>query len=323
MVDLDLLAPFAQTVSSGSYVAAASRLQVTPSAISKSVLKLEKQLGIRLFNRTTRKLSLTQEGETFHRQIAPLLESLHQAIDRIATGTSDATGRLKVSVTPTIAHYCLFPVIAEFMSAYPAVELDVDVTEVFPNLVEDGVDVCIHHDQGSGTSHVSRVLCDYPAILVASPRYLARNGVPRVPPDLDRHALIGIRLPQRKSSAIELMRVSADGQGGSVGERHVHTPKPLLTIGEHMSSGLIAALYDAGIVPTTTPMAIPYLRSGRLKCVLPEYRIASVKGEALRIYLNYPHRDRMAAKVRAFVNFVVGKFGEMDLGPQSLLNFAA
>lgn len=326
MRDIQNLEPFVQAVRCGSFIAAASQLKVTPPAISKSIAKLERDLGVRLFNRTTRKLHLTNEGRELFQRIGPLLSGIDEALSVVTQSPQDPEGVVKVSTTPTFGRYCLMPTITEFFKLYPKVELEISFDEIAPSLVEAGVDVSIQHTRGRRTSHVSRLLCEYPLVLVASPDYLAHHGTPEYPEDLEHHNCIGIQHLYGKA-ALHLERIRQDPHYPSRkrGERYVHNPRGPLTVANQLDASLIAALYGAGITASSLPAVFPYLKSGRLKLVLPDYRIKpkeAAEGHS-QIFIHYPHRKHLPAKVRVFVDYLTTHFRTHTESPEALDIFSA
>ncbi|MGF6292106.1 LysR family transcriptional regulator [Paraburkholderia youngii] len=326
MPEIRNLQPFVQAVRCGSFIAAATRLQVTPPAVSKSIAALERELGVRLFNRTTRKLSLTSEGRQFFQRVAPLLSQLDEAVADVRRSPEHPEGVIKVSVTPTFGRHCLTPVIAAFLQRYPLVEIDISYDEVAPSLVNDGVDVSIQHARGRGTNHVSRPLCDYPIVLVASQDYLERKGVPQSPDQLAAHDFIGIRMPFGLA-ALHLERLpGGTRKRTNRGEKaFIHHPRGRLTVAGQPDTSLIAALSGAGITPSSVPVVLPYLHSGALKIVLPDYRVRGdeAEGAGPRIYVHYPHRQYLPAKVRVFVDYLLERFRTTDFGKAQLDRYSA
>jgi DNA-binding transcriptional LysR family regulator len=326
MPEIRNLQPFVQAVRCGSFIAAATRLQVTPPAVSKSIAALERELGVRLFNRTTRKLSLTSEGHQFFQRVAPLLAQLDEAVADVRRSPEHPEGLIKVSTTPTFGRHCLTPVIAEFLQRFPLVEIDISYEEIPPSLVNDGVDVSIQHARGRGTNHVSRPLCSYPLVLVASPGYLARKGAPKSPDELAEHDFVGIRLPFGLAE-LQLDRAPGGARKGATRKDRnvVHHPHRRLTVAGQHDTSLIAALSGAGITPSAIPVVLPYLHSGQLKIVLPEYRVRGdeAEGTVPRIYVHYPHREYLPAKVRVFVDYLLEHFRARDAAKEQLDSFYA
>jgi DNA-binding transcriptional LysR family regulator len=326
MPEIRNLQPFVQAVRCGSFIAAANRLRVTPPAISKSVAALERELGVRLFNRTTRKLSLTSEGRQFFQRVAPLLSQLDEAVADVRRSPAHPEGLIKVSVTPTFGRHCLTPVIAEFLQRFPLVEIDISYDEIAPSLVNDGVDVSIQHARGRGTNHVSRPLCDYPIVLVASRDYLEHRGVPQSPDELAAHDFVGIRMPFGLA-ALHLERLPGSTRKGAARKEKafIYQPRSRLTVAGQPDISLIAAISGAVITPSSVPVVLPYLQSGTLKIVLPEYRVRGDEADGVgpRIYVHYPHRQYLPAKVRVFVDYLLERFRATGVGKAELDKYSA
>ncbi len=321
---LHQLIPFVQAVRCGSFVAAAAQLQVTPPAISKGIARLEEQLGVRLFNRTTRRLGLTVEGHEFYDRISQLLLGVDEAVAALVNATHEPQGLVRVSVTATFGRHCVMPIIGAFLELYPRVELDFSFNEIPPSLVEGGFDVSIQHARGRGTCHVSRLLCDYPIVLIATPDYLRRKGSPRQPRDLAAHDCIGVRLPFGKAAWHLLPSGSQTGRG-SVQDKaeYVHNPAGPVTVATQLDASLNVCLSGAGIAPSSVPVILPYLASGQLKVVLPQYRLRVAKGMRTQVFLQFPHRAHLPAKVRVFVDFLLERFRDADFGSIDLTEYAA
>lgn len=324
MTYLPQLVPFVQVVKCGSFVAAAARLQVTPPAVSKSIARLEKELGVRLFNRTTRRLDLSIEGREFYERISKLLRGVDEAVADLANTANEPQGLVRISVTATFGRHCVMPVIGPFLARYPRVELDFSFDEVPPSLVEGGFDVRIQHARSRETRHVSRVLCGYPIVLIASPDYVLRRGSPREPRDLASHDCIAVRLPFGKA-AWHLVPAHSEQERSFARdkEEYVHNPVGPVTVATQLDASLNACLAGAGIAPSSVPVILPYLRSGQLKVVLPRYRIRVAKGMRMQVFLQFPHREHLPAKVRVFVDFLFERFRGTDYHSLDVAQYAA
>jgi DNA-binding transcriptional LysR family regulator len=313
--DIHRLMPFVQAVRSGSFIAAAAQLQVTPPAVSKSIAKLEEELGVRLFNRTTRRLQLTPAGRVFSDSVNRALGELEQAVTVLREATHQPKGLVRVWVTATFGRYGLMPVIERFFERHPQVQLEICFEESPPSLVTEGFDVRIQHGRGQGTSQVSRLLCHYPIVLVASPAYLARHGTPQQPGDLAAHHCIAVHAGAAGASWTLLRAKAAGAEGTGLPERFSHTPRgPLAVMGQRDAS-LMAGLYGVGIVPSSELVVRPYLESGRLCHVLPEYRLYNATASSNSIYIQIPHRRHLPAKVRVLLDFLYEQFGDTSQNP--------
>lgn len=322
MEDIRHLIPFVEIVRCGSFASAAAKLGVTPPAISKSVARLERQLGVRLINRTTRRLHLTSEGQQLFNRLDTLLSGIDEAITNARETAEQPAGKIRVSVGATFGRYSLMPALVEFILKYPKVALEVSFDDSPSGLIEKGFDIGIHHGYGSETSYVSRVLCPYPLILVASPGYLARKGTPRTPADLVHHDCIGTVMPTGLGGWT-LESVKRRGGKRTSGETYTHTLTPRLSISKQWDTSTTAALHDAGIAPTSLPAALQFLKQKRLKIVLPGYHLQYSSNGGGKIYLLYPHREYMPSKLRALVDFLTDWFHTHQIEVADLKAYAA
>ncbi|WP_296583433.1 LysR substrate-binding domain-containing protein [Xanthobacter sp.] len=194
MESLSGIAAFVQAAEHQSFVAAGRALGISASAVGKSIAKLEDSVGARLFHRTTRRISLTEEGAAFHERCRRILDDLRDAEAMLSDATRAPRGRLRVGV-PTIGYRFLLPVIPEFRRRYPDIELDIDFNDRLVDVVEEGLDAVIRSGPLTDSSLMSRRLGPFRFVLCASPAYLERNGIPRAPPDLETHDCLRFRFP--------------------------------------------------------------------------------------------------------------------------------
>jgi LysR family transcriptional regulator, transcriptional activator for dmlA len=319
------LVPFVETIRCGSFAKAAIKLGVTPAAVSKSVMVLERRLGVRLINRTTRSLHLTVEGERLYARLATLLDGIDEAINDVQYAADKPTGVIRISVGATFGRYALLPALVVFMQRYPQVQLEVSFDDAPSSLIDDGFEIGIHHGFGRETSYASRVLCDYPLFLVASPDYLQRRGTPRVPKDLAGHDCIGIRTGTGLPANWVLESIDRRaGRRTRAESMHVHKPKPRLLIARQWDTDITAALLGAGIAPTSLPAALQFLKQGRLKIVLPDFRIRPMRGGGLgKIFILYPHRKLLPGKLRVLIDFLVDWFTDHKVEISDLSTYSA
>ncbi|MGO8858262.1 MAG: LysR substrate-binding domain-containing protein [Steroidobacteraceae bacterium] len=310
MFHVQSLAPFVQIVKRGSFSAAAAHLGITPPAVSKSVARLERELGVRLFNRTTRQLHLTGEGREFYERITPLFDGMSAAIEEMRCARSAPSGLVRVSVGATFGRHCLMPRMRRFLQRYPEIDLEIEFTDNPTDLVGRGFDVELRHGHGRETSVVSRPLCAYPIHLVASPEYLSQCGVPRTVDDLSRHDCIGIRLPTGLPAHWRLIRDRRPQKPATRKRTEAFDiePKGRLTVAAQNDMSLIAAVHGYGIAPSSLPAVQSFLEAGRLKIVLPEYRVQPLHPTDDRMFIHYPHREYLAPKVRVLVDYLIEEF---------------
>ncbi|WLS10404.1 LysR family transcriptional regulator (plasmid) [Shinella sumterensis] len=188
------LSAFVRTADLGSFAAAGRVLGLSPSAVGKAVSKLESQLEIRLFQRSTRSLRLTEEGRAFHERCRRILDDLDDAHESLLRTREKPRGAIRLSC-PIIAYHLLLPVLPAFMARYPEITLDLDFNDRIVDLIEEGVDVAIRSGELPDSRLMVRALRPFRLLLAATPAYLARHGTPRCPRDLSDHCSIGFRFP--------------------------------------------------------------------------------------------------------------------------------
>jgi DNA-binding transcriptional LysR family regulator len=283
---------FVAVVDSGSFVRAAEALDVSKAAVSRYVNELESRLGVRLLQRTTRKLSLTEEGAVFHARCVDLLAGVSEAEAEISAHSGEALGQLKVNVPMSFGLLHLAPLWAAFMTLHPKVTLDVTLSDRVVDLVDEGYDLAIRIGRLSSSSLVSRRLSTTRLILCASPSYLAEHGVPAHPSELASHAVLSYTLLSMGENW------TFEGPQGPVSV-HV-TPRMRANSGETCCA---AALQHQGIVLQPSFLVGGHLLAGTLIEVLPQFR--SIE---LGIFAVYPTRKHMTPKVRLLIDFLIEAF---------------
>lgn len=281
-------------VDSGSFAKAADRLDITPSGVSRAISRLEKRLGIRLFDRTTRSVQLTDEGRCFYQEVAPLLAGLEDAANSAADSALTVRGRLRVNIDPYFSRLVLGPILGEFMRRHPQLQLDLHTKDQLGDLVADGFDLAIRFGHPQSSSLVARKLMEVRVLTVAAPAYFQRYGRPARPQDLEhgQHVCIDFRDTQTgRPFAWEFHR---DGHILIVptnGRLIINDASTLYSVCEHGHA--VAQMLDLGLAPA--------LKDGRLVDVFPDW-----PDERFPLYAFYPSRHLPAAKVRAFLEFVQG-----------------
>ena len=181
---------FLSVVEEGDFSAAARRLRMTPSAVSKIVGRLESRLGVRLLQRSTRRIGLTVEGSAYADTVRRILNDIDEAERAIQSG-AEPRGRLRVNLPSAFGHRLVVPLLPAFIERYPAIELELTFTDAVVDLLEEGADVAVRVAASSDSSLVMRRLAPNRRIICAAPRYLERHGIPRTPDDLHRHVCLG------------------------------------------------------------------------------------------------------------------------------------
>jgi DNA-binding transcriptional LysR family regulator len=279
---------FAAVVDGGSFVNAADALKMSKAAVSRHIAELEARLGVRLLNRTTRKLSLTDEGQIFHARCGTLLADIAEAEAEITARSGHASGLLRINVPVTFGLMHLARLWPAFMAQHPQVELDITLADRLVDLVDEGFDMAVRIARLPSSSLISRKLASTRLVLCASPAYLARNPALEHPRDIARHAVL----------AYTLLSTGDDWQfEGPEGPVAVRIKPRLRT-----NSGdtcRAAALQDQGLILQPSFLIDAELRSGALTEVLPGYRALD-----LGIYAVYPSRRHVSPKVRLLIDYL-------------------
>jgi DNA-binding transcriptional LysR family regulator len=288
---------FVLVAKSGSLAAAAQQLGVTPPTASKRLAALERRLGVRLLNRTTRRMSLTAEGEAFLGEGSRLLHDLTQLEQRLSGARAVPRGLLRVHATLGFGRRHVTPAVARFADKYPEVEVQLDLGDRLPNLVEQGYDVAVRIGELADTRLTARLLAANARLLCASPAYLRNAGEPTKPADLQSHQCIVIRESDETYGSWQLSRGT---------QRETVKVRGRLSTNDG-ESALDWALKGHGILMRSQWDAARYLRSGRLLVVLPQWKLPPAD-----IYAVYPTKQDLSAKTRAFVEHLAGTFAKIE-----------
>lgn len=282
----------AAIVDSGSFVRAGEALDMSQSGVSRAIAKLEERLNIRLFDRTTRKVSLTDEGRRFYAQVGPLLARLEEAVASAGEGAVKVRGRLRVNADPITARLLLGSRLGGFLKRHPELDLDLVVRDHIGDMVGDGFDLAIRLGQPQTSSLIARKLMDTRVLTVATPAYLRKHGTPKKPIDLESpdHVCIHFRNPATgRPFDWEFHR------GGKV---TIVYPRSQMTLNDAgtMESVLMSGYGLAQVIDIAVE---PLLRSGALVPVLTAW-----PDERFPLYALYPSRHHPPAKTQAFLEFV-------------------
>lgn len=288
----DQMQAFATVVDAGSFVRAAEALHISKTAISKLVADLEARLGVRLLRRTTRRLSLTAEGEAFHARCKELLSGVEHAESEVTAGRQEAVGVLRLNVPVSFGLLHLAPLWPAFLQQHPKVRLDVTLADRIVDLVDEGYDLAVRIARLPASTMVSRPISSTRLVLCASPEYLRRHGSPAHPAEIAHHQVACYTLLSSGDTW------HFDGPAGAV-----HVNMAPIFRSNSGDSCCAAALAHQVIVLQPSFMVEPYLRSGALVELLPDYRSLE-----LGIYAVYPSRQYVLPKVRAMVDFLVDAF---------------
>ncbi|MDJ1656018.1 LysR family transcriptional regulator [Raoultella sp. Ech2A] len=282
---------FVRVAETRSFVAASRLLGVSASAIGKSVARLEEKLGVRLFHRSTRSVTLTAEGTLFLERSRRILAEIEAAELELSQATAAPRGRLRVSL-PVVSSLVL-PVLGEFMREYPAIELDLDFTDRLVDVIEEGFDVVVRTGNPTDSRLSARKLGHFNSMLVASPEYLARRGIPNVPADLLEHTCLHYRLPHTGKLEPWALRQAP-------GDPELQIPTSMIC--NNIETRVCFALQGLGIAYLPEFAIAEPLADGRLRSILAD-RVE----RAGVFHVLWPASRHPSPKVRALVDFLCAR----------------
>ena len=293
MSDISDMRVFARVVERGGFTAASEELGLTPSAVSKLITRLEDRLGVRLLHRTTRRISLTPEGETFHLRARDILAAIEDAETEVSRAGQRPRGRLRVTCVTAFALHQLAPALPAFVQRYPDVDVELAVTDRVVDLLAENADVGIRTGPVSDASLVGRKITEVERGLFASPAYLARRGTPRTPDELRGHDCIILSLIP--SSHRWLFQDDGQVRGIDITSRLVV---------DSAEAALQLAIAGGGITRVGDMLVGDAVREGKLKPIL----VGSHVAERVPLTAVYPQGRHRMPKVRAFLDFLVDNF---------------
>ncbi|MCW8943578.1 MAG: LysR family transcriptional regulator [Sedimenticola sp.] len=293
--DLVALRSFIAVVNAGSFNKAAELLQNSTAAISRRVAALEAELGVRLLNRTTRRIDLTESGRQFHRDITAILEALEEAEERINCDHEGISGTLRIAAPLSFGTQCLGPLLPAFLRQYPELRLQVQLEDRFTDLIADQVDLSIRIGSLTDSTYVATHIAELPRVVCASPVYLKQMGMPRIPADLKSHNCLhynNVSFREEWSFQSERGTISVE-VGGSFCANN----------GELLRE---AALQDLGIISLPRFIVDEALQQGALTQLLSSYTTAM-----LGLYVLRPTRSYTPARVQRFIEYMKGAYRDI------------
>jgi len=286
---------YCSVVENDSLAAAARSLSVSPSVVSKQLSALEDRLGVRLLNRTTRRVSVTEVGSAYYERCKRIIADVDEAEIAVSRSHTEPRGLLKITAPSTFAHRHVTPHLPRFLDRNPEVEIQVHVNDRIVDLVDEGIDLAIRIAQLKDSSLIARRLAPNHRSIVATPEYLKTWGMPESPEDLLEHALITMQ----PGNPINDWHFLVDGQ-----EKTIRV-KGAISV-NNGDAALSTVLAGGGLAMLTSFMTGEYMQDGRLLPVLDEY-----VSEDVPIYAVYPSSRHLSPKVRAFVDYLVEIYGQM------------
>lgn len=286
------ISAFSAVVETGSFVKAGDVLDISQSGVSRAISRLEARLGIRLFDRTTRSVSLTDEGRRLYEQVMPHLTAIDDAAYSVSSDQNNVRGRLRVNVDPYFSRLVLAPKIGEFLKSYPNLTLELITKDGLGDMISDGFDLAIRFGKPVSSTLVAQKLAESRVLTVASPEYIKNYGWPKHPTELEKgnHVCIQFRNSQtmrnfswefhskRKKIELEISGQLLLNDGGSLVSTCLH------------GYG-IAQIFELG--------SESLLESGQLVDLFPDWN-----GEKFPLYVYYPSRHHVPAKTKYFIEFI-------------------
>lgn len=285
------LIAFARAGSLGSYRAAACSLSISPSAISKSIQRLERHFGVSLFTRTTRSLTLTVEGRDIHERVLQLLRHAEEIEQVAKSARSEPAGTLRIAASLPIGLHIIAPAISEFRKRYPKVLIDLRLSDQIVNLVEEGIDLAVRIGELSDSSLLSRRLLPYKLGCYASPDYLARCGTPQHPDELAEHETVNLRYQNTGQTLRWPFRIA---------DKEIEILPSSSVVVDASEAILEAMAAGTGIGIAASFMAAPRVKRKELVPILSEFAVQRHNITAI-----WPESRRTNPAVRAFLDMLI------------------
>jgi len=290
-----------------SFSKTANELAVKTSTVSRYISELEKDLGIALFNRSTRGLVLTEGGRLFREHVVFALQALDEAREVTSSLNRTPQGVLRVTIPPAFGRLHIVPHLPAFMARYPDIDLDIVSTDETLNMIDASIDVAIRTGVMPDSSLMARRLAPHRRIVCGSPAYLERSGTPRTPHDLSAHD--ALRLSLMRDDKWSFTRTSADLHSAQAAAEPVVIELKGRLRADDQEAVLALAVAGCGLALLPTWLASADLRAGRLQQLLPAWEARVGRAEPA-VWAAYPPKKIVSSKVRAFVDFYAEAFGE-------------
>ncbi len=296
MNEVRAISIFVRAATLGNLRKAAVDQGISPQAASHAVMQLEKSLGVRLFHRTTRKLSLTEEGQRLLHGVEPALAMLSSAIDDARRSKEEVAGPLRVSAPTALGRTVLWPSILEFAALYPDVQLDVRFDDHFTDLVSDRADVGFRGGSPPSEGAIARRLLPIQLIVCAAPTYIERHGMPKTIDDLNAHRCSGYRRANTgKQAPWEFL----------IGQEIVYRDIAPSLCANDIDAETEAVLAGLAIGQLGSFSAVSHIRRGRLVPLLTQHMT-----QRESIYIYYRHRTEQPLRVRTFIDFITARLAD-------------
>lgn len=283
---------FVRTVEAGTFAGAAKMLGITAVAVSKNVQRLEQRLGARLLRRSTRKLSLTDEGRLYYERCVGPLRELEIAEAAITEKGKSPSGIVRVTCLSPFGRAYVLPLIPAFSRRYPGIELELRIDDAVSDMIAGGYDVGIRAGEVRDGSMVVREVAPLNFVICGAPSYFAEWGIPSTAADLSKHNCLRLRRHGQAAHAFK-WRLGPGGQADTPSIKGNFLAHDITTL-------VAAAVHGQGLVFAPLPLVLPLFRTGELRPVLPE-----CVSQTARIFIHYVSRKHLPVRVKAFVNFML------------------
>ncbi|GGO81696.1 LysR family transcriptional regulator [Marinobacterium nitratireducens] len=290
----DAMRAFVTVVTEGSFTRAAERLEKSPQLISKYVSALEQHLDVRLLNRTTRKVRLTEAGTRYYQRAQTLLDEIDDLESQLGDLHAQVQGQLRISAPVSFAMHHLAAPICAFQRDHPAVDIDLQLNDRKVDIVEEGFDIALRIGHLKSSSLVAKRIAPVRLVMCASPDYLARHGTPVRPEQLKQHRYLRYSFVENDGS-LAMHRWLQDGERDTAADLVSNNGDLLVR----------AAIEGAGIAIQPTFISGTAIANGQLRVIMQEY-----EPEPMGLYAVYAHRQLLPGKVRTFIDFLDGYFGD-------------
>lgn len=291
---IDAMRAFVTVVNEGTFTRAADRLEMSPQLVSKYVSQLEQHLGVRLLNRTTRKIHLTEAGVSYHQRAQQVLNDIDDMESQTGALQTQAQGLLRISAPVSFAIRHMAPLLSEFQNVHPGVGIDLQLNDRKVDVVEEGFDIVLRIGHLKSSSLVAKRIAPVRLLMCASPTYLKQHGTPQRPEDLKGHRYLRYSYMELDTNQSVYRWLQSNNQEGNSD-----------MISNNGDVLVEAAIAGAGIVLQPTFISGSAIKEGKLQVILPEY-----EPEPMGLYAVYAHRQLLASKVRSFIDFIEGFYGD-------------
>ena len=279
---------FSAVAKNRSFSVAAKKLSISKAMVSKHIKSLENSLSVRLFNRTTRKLNLTDAGSSYYEKVNIILSEIDETESAISQLNSEPKGKLKVMAQPSFGAFHLSRALSLYLKKYTEVTVNLELSHRIPDLVEENIDLAFHVGELNDSMYVSRRIASARRVICASPEYIKKNGMPKKPEDLLNHNCL-IYMPRNDMGKWEFLDKGKRKKIKVTGDIQCNSGDALR----------VASIQSRGITQLPTYMVGLDIQAGRLQAVLEDF-----EPEKQPIYAIYNHRKYISAKIKTFIDFI-------------------